>query len=373
AYGSPAPWLRPLASFDKRDGIKGFFPVAFNGLQYNLGTDNGIVHTWIDTSVQNGQKYYYAVRAFDQGWAPLNIVPAESNLKVSIDNVTGKVTGLGNSVAIVTPEAPASGYLPPNVSEIRRVRGSTTGKIGYRVIDPNKVPATHKYRITFEDTTYVGAGNAPDTVRTKWFTFADITNTPRLDTLISRSRAVVDTSEQPVIHGVQLVLQNEKIFGVNEKLSGYNNPGIYKPFFQQYKRGFVSGQQKPSDYEIVFGTVGTDTSTASFIDDFGNLIPPAVPVNFKVINTSENNKQIDFVFYKDAQTGGPGEFSVSYDREYPNGTRTDWIVFLERDARDSLKTTWWFQATFDSARRAPRPGETCTIILSKLFRAEDVF
>ncbi|MEK9138461.1 MAG: hypothetical protein AAB393_15150, partial [Bacteroidota bacterium] len=48
-------------------------------------------------------------------------------------------------------------------------------------------------------------------------------------------------------------------------------------------------------------------------------------------------------------------------------------VFLERDARDSLKTTWWFQATFDSARRAPRPGDTCTIVLSKLFRAEDVF
>jgi len=169
------------------------------------------------------------------------------------------------------------------------------------------------------------------------------------------------------------VLKNEKNFGVNENLSGYNHPGIYKPFFQQWKGGFISGQQKPSDYKFVFGAVGMDTSTAFLIDDVNNLIPPAVPVNFKVINTSENNNQIDFAFYKDAQTGAPGEFSVSYDPNYPGGSRSDWIVLLERDQRDSLKTTWWFQAAFDSARRAPRPGDTCTIVLSKLFREGDVF
>lgn len=373
AFGSPAPWLRPLVTFDKNDGIKGFFPVSFNGLQYNMGSDNGLVHTWTDTTVQNGQKYYYAVRAFDQGWAPLSIIPSESNLKVSIDNTTGKVTSIGKSISIVTPNPPVAGYLPPNVSPITLVQGSTTGKIGYHIIDPNKVLPGRKYRVTFEDTTLVGAAAAPDTVKTKEFTLADVTVPTHFDSLITRSRAVSDTSEQPVINGFQLVLRNEKFFGVNEALSGYNHPGVYKPFFQQYKGGFVVGQQKPSDYKIVFGPVGTDTSTASGIDDFGNLIPPPVPVNFKVLNTTENNAQIDFVFFKDALTGGPGEFSSSYDPGYPNGVRSDWIIFLERDTRDSLRPTWWLQATFDSTQRAPRAGDTLTIVLSKLFREGDVF
>lgn len=372
AYGSPAPWLRPIATFDKRDGISGFFPVAFNGVQYNMGNDNGIVHTYTDTSVQNGQKYYYAVRAFDQGWAPLNIIPAESNLKVSIDNTTGRVTAVGKSVAIVVPEAPVAGYLPPSVSEIKLVQGSTTGKIGYQVIDPNEILRNRKYRITFEDTTRFGSGTAPDTVLTKTFTFADISNLPRIDTLIARSRDLADTSEQPVLRGLQLVLRNEKRFGINDRLSGYNNPGIYKFLFQQWKGGFIFGQQRPSDYKIVFGPVGIDTSTSVLIDDTNFLIPPAVPVNFKVINTSEN-RQIDFAFVKFAETGGPGEFSASYDPNWPGGNRTDWIVFLERGENDSLKTTWWFQASFDSTRRRPASGDTCTITLSKLFQHNDIF
>jgi hypothetical protein len=372
SYGSPAPWLRPLATFDRRDGLKDFFPVAFNGLQYNLGSDNGLVHTWTDTTVQNGQKYYYVVRSYDQGWAPLRIIPAESNLKVSMDNVTGRVTSIGKSVAIVTPNPPVAGYLPPNVSPISLVQGSTTGKVGYRIVDPNNVRKNHRYRITFEDTTYHGANSKPDTIRTKSFTLADITTLPRIDTLINQSRALADTSEQPIIDGIQLIFRNEKTFGVNEALSGFNNSGIYRPIFQQWVYGFMIGQQKPNDYKIVFSdSVGADTSTTLNIDPAGipPTILPSIPVNFKVINTSEN-KQIDFGFLELDNLGGPGMFSASYNENFPG---SDWVIFLERDSQDSLKSTWFFQCKWDSMSRAPRRGDTCTIVLSKLFRAEDVF
>ena len=90
AYGSPAPFLKPIVTFDKINGIKGFHPVAYNGVQFDLGNDLGIVHSWVDTTVQNGQKYYYAIRAYDQGFTPLNIAPSESNLKINFDNLTGK-------------------------------------------------------------------------------------------------------------------------------------------------------------------------------------------------------------------------------------------------------------------------------------------
>jgi hypothetical protein len=370
AYGSPAPWLREMATFDLRDGIRGFFPIPFNGIQYNMGNESGLVHTWTDTTVVNGQKYYYAVRAFDQGYIPLNIIPAESNLRISIDNVTGRVTSIGTAVAIVTPEAPVAGYLPPNVSPVSLVAGTTTGLIGYRIVDPNRVPAGNTYRVTFEDTTYRGAGSAPDTVRTKTFSLANVTG-GRRDTLIARSRAVSDTSEQPVIDGVQLLLMNEKQFGVNEDKSGFNNDSTYRFAFAQWKGGFIEGQQKPSDYRVVFGPLGVDTSTSVLIDDVNQLIPPAIPVNFRVYNTSEGNRQIDFAFVE--LDGSNGVFSAAYDPTFPANSRSDWIVFLERDLQDSLRTTWHYQAVFDSSRIAPRNGDTCTIVLSKLFRQEDVF
>ena len=37
------------------------------GVAYWLGDDTGITHTWTDTTVTNGQEYYYAVTAYDFG------------------------------------------------------------------------------------------------------------------------------------------------------------------------------------------------------------------------------------------------------------------------------------------------------------------
>ncbi|HTP78910.1 MAG TPA: hypothetical protein VMM57_00750, partial [Bacteroidota bacterium] len=95
AYGNPAPYLKPMAQFDLKDGIKGFSTIPYNGVEFYLGDDTGLQHTWVDTSVQNGQKYYYAVRAYDRGYAPLQIAPSESNMLISIDNTTGLVKEVG--------------------------------------------------------------------------------------------------------------------------------------------------------------------------------------------------------------------------------------------------------------------------------------
>lgn len=368
-FGSPAPFLKPIAQFDLKNGIKGFHPTPFNGIQFNLGTDNGLVHTWTDTTVQNGQKYYYAVRAYDQGYAPLDISPAESNLRISIDNVTGKLSAIGKSVAVVTPEAPVAGYIGPGISPIQLVQGSTTGIIGYKIIDPRFVKDNHRYRITFQDTVLRGSSNNPDTFQTKNFTLADITNPSFLDTLIRRSTALGDTSEQPIIDGFQLFLRNEKLFGVNPERSGWSSDSVFRFDFRQWRLGFFQGQQKPSDYRIEFGEVGVDTSTQFTVASGGSGTPPARPVNFKVFNTSEN-KQIDFAFL--ALDLNDGQLSAT---KLPNGTtRTDIVVFLERDTRDSLIMTWSFRlSATDTTRRNPRAGDIATVVLSKLFRSEDVF
>ena len=381
ANGNPAPWLQPIATFDLRDGIKGFHPTPYNGVQYWMGDDTGLLHTFVDTTVQNGQKYYYVVRAFDQGYAPLNITPSESNLRISIDNTTGQIAAMGTSIAIVTPEVPVAGYLPPDISQISLVAGTSTGKIGYRVIDPRKIADGRRYRVTFEDTTLVGQ-NAPDTVKTKNFTLVDATNPLLLDTLIRRSRALSDTSEQPVIHGFQLIMRNEKSFGLNRQLSGYVRRGMkddsltsrrYTFNLDQWRGGFVVGQQKPSDYRIIFGAVGSDTSTGYLVDDLNGTYAPSVSVNFKLFNISENNRQIDFAFLELDPGDTAGIFSATYDPFFPGNSRSDYIIFLERDLQDSLRPTWKFEAVFDTSRSRPRAGDTVLVILSKLFRSEDIY
>jgi hypothetical protein len=368
-FGNPAPFMKPLAQSDLKDGIKGFSPVPFNGILFDLGNDTGLQHSWVDTTVQNGQKYYYAVRAYDQGFAPLAITPSESNIRISIDNVTGEVKEVGQSVAIVVPEAPALGYVTPGTSTVRLVKGSTTGTSGITIVDVTKLKNA-RYRITFEDTVLQGTANAPDTFKTKTFTLADVTNGSALDTLIRRSRALDDSVEQPLTDGFRIALHNERNFGLNPTLSHWSKATIWPYDFTQWKGGFVIGQQRPSDYQVIFGPVGIDTSTSFKVQSgTSDVTLPSMPVNFKVINTSEQ-KKIKFAFFDIEPTGGPGVFGAG-----PVGTRirSDVIIFIETDQSDSLITTWSFAAKYDPALNAPAAGDTASIVLSKLFRAGDVF
>ena len=372
-FGSPTPWLRALATFDLRDGIRDFFPVMYNGVGYPTGSDNGLQHTWTDTTVQNGQKYYYAVRAYDQGWAPLNIIPAESNLKISIDNVTGKVTKIGKSIAIVVPEASVAGYLPPSVSPINLVAGSTTGKFGYRVVDPSRVKDGHRYRVTFEDTITAGRSGAADTFKTKTYTLTDVTTTlGRLDTLTSRRRRVLDADEQPVADGFQLFLRSDARKGLDTARARINRSGAFRFSFTRHDPGFVVGQETPHDYRIVFSTLGADTSTEFLIDDINLITVPAVPVNFTVVNT-ETNAKVKFAFFELDPSGVPGEFSAVYDPVFPGGSRSDRIIILEKNGRDTLVTSWSFEAKFDSALTNFRAGDSVLIYTYKIFRSNDVF
>ncbi|MFQ5584807.1 MAG: hypothetical protein ACE5GL_10265, partial [Calditrichia bacterium] len=72
--------LKPLAQFDLDDGIKGFHPVDINGIKYYLGDDTGLRHSWVDSNVVNGQRYFYAVTAYDFGFEFGDIPPTETSV-----------------------------------------------------------------------------------------------------------------------------------------------------------------------------------------------------------------------------------------------------------------------------------------------------
>jgi len=133
--------LRPLAQFDRKNGIKGLHPVDIRGVKFDLGNDTGLLHSFTDTTVTNGQRYYYAVTAYDFGLqsAGLSVAPTETSIRVDVD--AQGIIKVGQNVIVVRPEAPVAGYLPAGVTKLEHPAGSSTGIIGFKILDPRRVTA----------------------------------------------------------------------------------------------------------------------------------------------------------------------------------------------------------------------------------------
>lgn len=351
----------PLAIFDLKDGMKGFDSIGIDGVKFYLGTDSGLKHSWVDSTVQNGYTYYYAVTSFDFGYNAGKIIPAECPIRVSVQS-DGSVK-LGRNVVIVKPEAPAAGYIPPTLGKIDLVKGTTTGQIMYDIVDNNKLFENHVYKITFEDTLVVTPGK-PDTLKTKNFTLSDSTANV---VLIDKSSNISEDYEQPLVDGFRLKFKNETRVELNSSNSKWNNKSIPNFVFEKLEIGFTKGQENISDYNIIFGNVGIDTAQKINIEgiDF-----PSQPVNFKVFDKGKN-KFIKFGFMELDSSDGKGKLSAN-----SQGYK-DRIVFLEPNTKDSLIFTWWFFLSIypDTAlkQRNPMAGDTAVAFLKKPFLKSDIF
>lgn len=355
----------PMKQYDLQDGITGFDPIGLDGVHFYLGDDTGLKHTFVDTTAKNGFTYYYAITSYDFGYTPANIIPTECAIRISL-KPDGSVD-LGQNVARVTPEAAAAGFEAANLGNISLVEGTTSSTVGYKVIDQNKMKEGHVYYITFEDTTISGGQNAPDTLTTKNYTLTDSTaNTIVVDKFPHLEAGY----EQPVSDGFQLVFDNAKSVDINTQTSGWNTKSEIPNYaFEKFTYGIVSGEQRPNDYEIIFGDVGYGQSQTIHINDIPPVTFPGKPVNFKVYNKS-TQKFIDFGFIEvDTTVGSPGMLSAR-----PGGYK-DRIVFLEPNPQDSLVFTWWFylNSAPDSTQRIPQAGDTVQINLNKPFLSTDQF
>ncbi len=348
----------PLVIFDLKDGRTGFDSSGIDGVHYYLGDDTGLQHSFIDSTVNNGFTYYYAVVSYDFGFPAGDIIPSESPMRISLQ-ADGSVK-LGKNVVVVTPEAPAAGYVAPTLGKIDRIEGSTTGSIFYDIVDVNKIKNGHEYYITFEDT--IKAASKPgqqDTLTTKNFTLIDSTSN---DTLIYKSTNMELDFEQPITDGFRLKFRNEARVDINKATSKWNSEGIPPYAFEKFTFLNVSGEPRPNDYDVIFGDVGVDTSTAMKIISFDFA---AVPVNFRVYNRS-SEKFIDFVYME--VDGNDGKLSAK-------GAFKDRIVFLEENTTGDLVYTWWFYLADDTTGglRFPQAGDTASIRLKKPFLSTDKF
>ena len=154
---------KPLAQYDLNNGIKGYFragPDLFQqgrGASFYLGNDTGLQHTFIDTDVENGRRYFYAIVAYDRGDEAINIFPKENDKRIDI-LPTGEVRTFQNTVVVI-PNAPVAGYQPPEGSvQLINTASIGTGKVYYHIVDDQALTG-HNYRLEFLDTSNDGIDN----------------------------------------------------------------------------------------------------------------------------------------------------------------------------------------------------------------------
>jgi hypothetical protein len=97
---------KPIAQFDLVNDISGFSSTTVEGVAYFFGENNGITHTYRDTVVTNGQRYYYAITSFDRGVDSIQIYPSENAIAVSQTLRGGTI--LPKNVVEVIPNPPNS-------------------------------------------------------------------------------------------------------------------------------------------------------------------------------------------------------------------------------------------------------------------------
>lgn len=142
-------------SYSVTDWWKGYHPVSFSGrgIQYFLGNNRGLVHSYVDSNnVINGQTYYYAVVAYDHGDS-LGVPPTETTKKISVDPISSIAEFDINTVRVI-PGPRVSGYIPPKESDIviSKTSGISNAPISIKLLNDLGVSETENFSIIVEDT-----------------------------------------------------------------------------------------------------------------------------------------------------------------------------------------------------------------------------
>jgi len=164
--------FKPIAIYDKSDGLKGAHPVPFPniGVHYDMGNDTGLRHSFRDTLVENGRTYYYAVNSIDAGndWDfyerglvtvdyPLQAMPSESGFNITV-NQLGEVVYRDRNTQVCVPVEPAAGYIEAHVDSfaVEHTHGHARGgKWGINVFNKDHVHIGDEYEISFKDDSWL--------------------------------------------------------------------------------------------------------------------------------------------------------------------------------------------------------------------------
>ncbi|MDP4195431.1 MAG: hypothetical protein Q8940_10300 [Bacteroidota bacterium] len=369
-----ATFRKPIAQFDLVDGVKGLHPISVNGAQFYLGNDTGLKHSFIDTTVQNGQTYYYAVVAYDKGFTSTSItgeaqgIPPSETTSLIKQDINGQVKTDVNTAA-VTPRAPSAGYIQPQLKDYL-ASGPGTGSVKVDIIDPGLIENNNNYKLEFVDFTKYHNNPHPS------YRFVNLTTK---DTLVHLITLQGGTDQSPVLQGLSIGITNDTAVTIDRGLIGNqpktgwlvgsSNYVVTTGFDTKYIASFGGKRLNyPADFEIRFTEKGKgDTSFAAI-----SFTEPA-PSNIVIKNLTEGIDHVQFIF------ADGGDFTG----EKANGIfdAGDAIFIVVGDSAGKRATNfsnyracWSLSFAIDttihdpSLIKAPQPGDVYRIVTRKPFR-----
>ncbi len=335
AYGK-ATFRKPLAQFDLVDGVTGVHPIHVQGAMFDLGNDSGLKHSYIDSSVENGQTYYYAVVSYDQGFTTttvegefLGISPSECSSIIKVD-INGQVTKTDINTAVVTPRAPSAGYIPPDIERIPHT-GPGTGSARIDILEPDSVKEDHVYRLEFLNNSAFHDESFPQYM---------LVDHSIGDTLIEWKHLQSTDEQTKVMDGFAVSIKNDPNVIVDQNKTGWvvGNTNLITQvgFNPDYEAAYGSKRKNyPADFEIRITAPGE-----------GDMSFPASsfsrpqPSNIRIENLTEGIDSVQFIF-RDNNTdslfnGGDVIFIVAGDSAGARATTfgkafKSWSVTLKVD------------------------------------------
>jgi hypothetical protein len=229
--------FRPIAQFDLNNTIEGFDP---EHPFLHRGSNTGLAHMFVDSTVTNGMTYWYAVCSYDRGINSENDPSLNPDIHVDLNYLEcakGNNPKLVPNLVEVTPGKKPVGYKPPEAGNLQPDPDSLgKGSIVPLLINPDLARETHTYTITFDDTTTPGA---------LLYSVVDGVGT----TLVDRSPQTAGSDAGPVFNGVRLLIEENTELRIRDKqwLSVTSDTSTYG-----FSDLIKSGTPKPADYIVHF-------------------------------------------------------------------------------------------------------------------------
>jgi hypothetical protein len=390
---------RPIFQCDLIDRITGFAEFGLvDGVAYFLGNDTGIQHYFVDTQVENGKTYYYALVAYDRGIPEIGngVTPSENNTVIELDEAE-EVHSIGRNVAVVTPHQSAAGYVPPQILVHQKTWLPSAGVVIPKILMPQEIMANHTFKVKFSADTVRFIKQAPRSVRftTNGYRVYDVTDGNRLvtskvrinddftnapvhsfkiDSLTAYSLDVGEAFDTDVFEGLGLsILQNTAYAAARDidyEATGWK-VGNYSGAVRMNVVPTAETEAYPWEYEIIFGEegmyVGKSLRATRIRDENNakldnNTVLLKQSFNFNMIiktfpDSSGNYETLDLAV---VDTDSSGTYEMGKDKILAGylDTKGQWFATL-------------FAITFQEGSELPQPNDVYRIGFKRPFFVTD--
>ena len=364
SYGNKT-FQKAVARFDLKDGKEGPHPVDIYGIKYNLGDDSGLRHSWTDTDVQNGQRYYYAIVSYDYGLVNYSsdgvegIAPSECSSIIKTDAL-GNVTFMDINTGYATPRPYGAGYTPPHQEGDYMHVGPGTGQIELDIVEKQNVPSGNtSYEVKFWENTKHNTESTP---------YYTIKNVKKDSIVVDFTLLTTIGQETPIFDGIAMSIYNDTAIVMDQQKSrwiegesDYQVKIRLNPSWEDVA-GHRLNLAQPADYRITFyDSIYTYTNAISGLKSHPSNVriynvTDSIEVNYAIIDHDRNSRY----------SNGDDLVIVVPDQESVFDFYFSWTINFS--ANFEVDTTGQVADTIWLTTDPPQPGDEYYLATKKPFR-----